>query len=93
MSKLTRKECIRRLQQKADEVKRLPKKSDFDEDTVGRIKSFFGPWPRALETAGVKPINMERIVKKREKRRRARENQMRYRREHSKKHSEEGESK
>ena len=82
LSKLTREECIHRLQQKAEEVERLPKKSDFDEETVSWIKSFFGPWPRALEAAEVKPPNMERIAKKREKRLRARENRMRYRREH-----------
>lgn len=42
------------LRQKADELGRLPKKDDFDEPTRSRIKAFLGPWPRALEAAGLK---------------------------------------
>lgn len=42
------------LQQKAEELGRLPKKDDFDEPTRSRIKAFLGPWPRALEFAGLK---------------------------------------
>lgn len=34
---------------------RLPKKEDFDEVTRSRIKAYLGPWPRALEAAGLKP--------------------------------------
>ena len=82
ISKLTTEECICRLRQKAVEMERLPRKSDFDQDTVSWIKAFFGPWPRALEAAEIKPPNMERLARKKEKRLRARENQMRYRREH-----------
>ena len=33
---------------------RVPVKTDFDESTRSRIKSFLGPWPRALEKAGLK---------------------------------------
>lgn len=33
---------------------RLPKKDDFDQATLSRIKAFLGPWPRALEAAGLK---------------------------------------
>lgn len=80
----TREECIFLLRQKAEELGRFPKKSDFDVMTVSRIKSFFGPWPRALEQAGVKKPNPRRIQKKKEKRQRARENQIRYRKEHPK---------
>ena len=29
------------------------------------IKSFFGPWPRALEVAGVKPPRNDDILEKR----------------------------
>lgn len=36
------------------ELKRLPKKDDFDEVTRSRIKAYLGPWPRALESAGLK---------------------------------------
>lgn len=42
------------LRQKAKEVGRIPKKDDFDEVSVSRIKAFLGPWPRALEYAGLK---------------------------------------
>lgn len=42
------------LQEKHAELGRLPKKDDFDEATRSRIKAFLGPWPRALEFAGLK---------------------------------------
>ena len=42
------------LQEKSKELGRLPKKDDFDVVTLSRIKAFLGPWPRALETAGLK---------------------------------------
>ena len=42
------------LRQKAEEVGRVPYKDDFDEPTRSRIKAFLGPWPRALEAAGLK---------------------------------------
>ena len=42
------------LRQKYAELGRLPKKDDFDEATRSRIKAFLGPWPRALEAAGLK---------------------------------------
>ena len=42
------------LRQKSEELGRLPKKTDFDVATMSRIKAFLGPWPRALEAAGLK---------------------------------------
>ena len=42
------------LKRKAEELGRLPKKDDFDEPTRSRIKAYLGPWPRALEAAGLK---------------------------------------
>ncbi len=42
------------LREKHAELGRLPKKDDFDEATRSRIKAFLGPWPRALEAAGLK---------------------------------------
>ncbi len=42
------------LQKRAEELDRLPVKSDFDPDVVCRIKNALGPWPRALEKAGLK---------------------------------------
>lgn len=37
-----------------EKVGRLPKKDDFDEAARSKIKAFLGPWPRALEAAGLK---------------------------------------
>ena len=42
------------LKSKLDEVGRLPKKSDFDSETVCFIKQKLGAWNRALESAGLK---------------------------------------
>ena len=42
------------LRQKYKELGRLPQKEDFDDSTRSRIKAFLGPWPRALEAAGLK---------------------------------------
>lgn len=42
------------LRQRFQELGRLPMKDDFDEATRSRIKAFLGPWPRALEAAGLK---------------------------------------
>lgn len=42
------------LRQKSRELGRIPRKEDFDEITRSRIKAFLGPWPRALEAAGLK---------------------------------------
>ncbi len=46
--------AVMQLQEKNKELGRLPKKDDFDVVTLSRIKAFLGPWPRALETAGLK---------------------------------------
>lgn len=46
--------AIRQLQQKAVELGHAPTKADFDDATRARIKTFLGPWPRALEAAGLK---------------------------------------
>ena len=42
------------LRQKSRDLGRTPRKEDFDEVTRSRIKAFLGPWPRALEAAGLK---------------------------------------
>lgn len=56
------------LRQKSKELGRLPHKDDFDEPTRSRIKAFLGPWPRALEAAGLKEAKM--IPEKSKKRKR-----------------------
>lgn len=82
--KITKEQCILLIQQKAQELGRFPKKSDFDIETVNMVKSYFGPWPRALEEAGIKEPNLKKIQQKREKRLRAKANQIKYRKEHLK---------
>ena len=55
MTESERKEwAIRQLQSKAKELGHLPRKGDFDEITIMRIKEVLGPWPRAQEAAGLK---------------------------------------
>ena len=53
--------CILLLQQKqqalhAQGKERYPQRSDFSEPEVVAIKARLGPWPRALEAAGLKPL-------------------------------------
>ncbi len=53
--------AVEQLVKKYDSLGRLPKKDDFDEITRARIKSYLGPWPRALEKAGLKkPKNKDK---------------------------------
>lgn len=52
--------CITLLGEKQEElrragIERYPTRSDFAQEEVVAIKAFLGPWPRALETAGLKP--------------------------------------
>ena len=42
------------LRQKYAELGKLPTKKDFDSASCAQIKAFLGPWPRALESAGLK---------------------------------------
>lgn len=48
--------AVELLQNKYKELGALPKKDDFDVVTLSRIKAFLGPWPRALEAAGLKEV-------------------------------------
>ncbi len=69
---MTEQDAIKMLQDKATELNRLPKKSDFLPVEVSRIKAKLGPWNRALEKADLKEISVlylqkrERIKNKRE---------------------------
>ena len=57
------------LREKAELLGRLPKKEDFPPEEVARIKALLGPWPRALEAAGLKEAkDKSRLDKNREKR-------------------------
>lgn len=49
-----RKWAVEQLQRMQQSLGRTPHKDDFDEPTRARIKAFLGPWPRALEAAGLK---------------------------------------
>ena len=75
--KYSAEDCIRLLREKAASLERegdtrYPRRSDFEESEVAAIKSLFGPWPRALEAAGVKPARDDGIEARRlEKRIRA----------------------
>lgn len=72
MDKPTKEDCVRLLQAKAAQTGEMPKKSDFTDYEVMQIKAFLGPWPRALEAAGLKALREgDRLVKNREKRARA----------------------
>ena len=58
--KITKEDCVALLCQKAQELiangeTRFPQRSDFSESEVVAIKALLGPWPRALEEAGLKP--------------------------------------
>ena len=63
------KKCwaVELLKNKYQELSRMPKKDDFDEITRSRIKAFLGPWPRALEEAGLK----EKTARKKKSRKRS----------------------
>ena len=50
-------QCITLLQETAKALGRLPQKSDFSPEVMGQIKNLLGPWPRALEAAGLKAQN------------------------------------
>ena len=60
------------MQLQAQGLSRYPQRSDFEDRAVVAIKAFLGPWPRALEAAGVKPPREDdRAEKNKEKRIRA----------------------
>lgn len=70
--KYTKELCIALITARFESLGTLPKKSDFTPEEVMAIKSFLGPWPRALEAAGVKPPrDGSRELHNREKRIRA----------------------
>ena len=50
----SKEKAVELLRQKADIIGRAPKKSDFEPLEVIYIKAYLGPWPRALEYAGLK---------------------------------------
>jgi hypothetical protein len=75
--KFTREDCIKLLYEKRQNLlsqgeERFPQRNDFSPEEVVAIKAFLGPWPRALEAAGIKePPPFDRKAKNTEKRIRA----------------------
>ena len=47
--------CEKHSKLTANGQARFPKRDDFPVEQVVAIKAFLGPWPRALEAAGIKP--------------------------------------
>jgi len=71
IKKLRKEDCIFLLRDKYQKLKlkgevRYPRRNDFTERQVVAIKAFLGPWPRALELAGIKPIkeNIDKLTQK-----------------------------
>lgn len=59
--KYTREDCIKLLTDKGRSLRsageeRYPQRRDFTDAEVCAIKAQLGPWPRALEAAGLKPV-------------------------------------
>ncbi len=73
----TKEDCLRLLLDTAARLKeagedRYPRRGDLTEEEVVAIKAHLGPWPRALEAAGLKPPrDDDRLARNREKRIRA----------------------
>ncbi len=89
MGKYTREMSIQLLIQKKDSLSesgddRLPKRSDFSDEEVCAIKAFLGPWPRALEAAGLKSarnddrkqLNIEKRIRAKRRRTAAKKNRV-----------------
>ena len=76
MSKYDAAHCVALLRDKhaallAAGIERYPRRADFSEEQVVAIKAHLGPWPRALEAAGIKPprdANGERAERLRQRR-------------------------
>ena len=74
MERYTKEKAILLLREKAEQLaeqneERFPKRADFSDEEVNAIKAFLGPWPRALESAGLKEKRTnDRLEKNREKR-------------------------
>ena len=53
---IKRQQAINMLVEKYEKLdkKRTPKRTDFNDDDICFIKQKLGPWPRALEAAGIK---------------------------------------
>ena len=57
--------AVQQLRKKANEVGRVPTKADFEPIEKIQIKSALGPWPRALEAAGLKEPKEKKTANRR----------------------------
>lgn len=57
-------QAIQLLRDKAQQLNRTPEKHDFDNVLACKIKARLGPWPRALEKAGLKQVSQTYLDKK-----------------------------
>ena len=77
--KYNKEDCLVLLNEKYKElqsqsIERYPQRSDFSDREVVALKAFLGPWPRALEAAGIKPPrDDDRPQRNKEKRIRAKQ--------------------
>ncbi|MBQ7834862.1 MAG: hypothetical protein IJ385_03680 [Ruminiclostridium sp.] len=55
--------AVELLKNKYHETGKVPGKHDFDSVTLSRIKAYLGPWPRALEAAGLKESSANKKTK------------------------------
>lgn len=60
----SKENAVELLRQKADIIGRVPKKSDFGPNEIIYIKAYLGPWPRALEYAGLKEAKLTAVKPK-----------------------------
>ena len=72
--KISKEDAINLLKEKYERIlktgeNRFPKRSDFSEKEVVAIKAFLGPWPRALELAGIKESRDDNKAQKNKKKR------------------------
>ena len=70
--KFKKEDCLIMLQKKYAFLQeqgetRYPCRGDFEQHEVVAIKAFLGPWPRALEAAGIKPLRPDNSQAKVEK--------------------------
>ena len=75
--KYTKEICLSLLKDKAAQLhaageSRFPQRADFSDLQVMAIKTQLGPWPRALEAAGIKEIGGAALKKQEKRARRTR---------------------
>ena len=81
MNEASVEKALTMLYEKNTAMGRLPVKSDFEYEEVCFIKQILGPWPRALEYAGLKEVSqsyIDRQARARQRWRKKREKHRQY---------------